>query len=55
MTTRTLAAALLAAALSGCAANFAPVAIFEICAPPAPDADHRGLPLSCDLRCLAGG
>jgi hypothetical protein len=38
MTTRTLAAALLAAALSGCAADFAPVAIYEICAPPEPDA-----------------
>jgi hypothetical protein len=54
MTTRTLAAVLLAAALTGCAANFAPVAIFEICAPPEPDSSGACVyPATCDAA-LAG-
>lgn len=37
MKTRTLAATVLALGLSACSAEFAPVAIYSICAPPDPD------------------
>jgi hypothetical protein len=55
MTTRTLAAVALAAALSGCSAEFAPVAIFAICSPPDPDTTSGAClyPATCDAN-LAG-
>jgi hypothetical protein len=55
MTTRTLAAVALVAALSACSAQFAPVAIFEICAPPDPDSSSGAClyPATCDAS-LAG-
>jgi len=55
MKTRTLAAATLVAALSACSAEFSPVAVFAICAPPAPDATTGAClyPATCDAN-LAG-
>ncbi|MGA8893320.1 MAG: hypothetical protein WB493_17300 [Anaeromyxobacteraceae bacterium] len=55
MKTRTLAAAALALGLSACSAEFSPVAIFSICAPPDPDTTNGSCvyPASCD-NTLAG-
>ncbi len=57
MKTRTLAATVTALALvaSGCAAEFSPVVIYEICAPPTPDSTtgQCTYPSTCDAT-LAG-
>jgi len=50
MNIRTLAAAVLALGLSACAADYSAVAIYAICAPPAPDSAGGGClyPATCD-------
>jgi hypothetical protein len=55
MKTRTLAAAALVATLAACSAEFSPVAIFAVCAPPAPDSTTGSClyPETCDAV-LAG-
>jgi hypothetical protein len=55
MKTRTLAAAVLALGLSACSAEFSPVAIFSVCAPPDPDTTNGSCtyPATCE-NTLAG-
>jgi hypothetical protein len=50
MKIRTLAATILALGLSACSAEFAPVAIYSICAPPQPDATSGACvyPATCE-------
>lgn len=50
MKTRTLAATIAALGLSACSAEFSPIAIQSICAPPAPDSASGGClyPATCD-------
>ena len=55
MKTRTLAAAALALGLSACSAEFSPVTIFAICAPPRPRRRERVLPLPGTVRRVLRG
>jgi hypothetical protein len=53
MKTRTIAAAAIAAVhLAGCSAEFAPVSLYSICAPPAPDSTTGAClyPATCDAN-----